>query len=160
MGGLLASRAIFVVLFLQGKSSRQQGQRAVNWELPPGRRRGRVRGSPHRFPGSPCGFDAATLGRATDKLLKRKRQDVPSTSEVVFACLIFPGQGSRVKGWGLFIHLNLLVLLLVTPLRKYFGTILELDKTSWVLNSGLIRNILEFDLVFSRENKAQFPVLI
>lgn len=56
-----------------------------------------------------------------------------------------------MRGWGLFIHLNLLVLLLMTPLRKYFGTILELDKTSWVLNSGLIRNILDFDLVYSQE---------
>lgn len=35
--------------------------------------------------------------------------------------------------------------------EKILWAILELDKTSWALNSGLIGNILEFDLVYSQE---------
>lgn len=136
---LLASRATFAVSVSAGREQRVVGLRV------------RGKGGRGEGPSPPCGLDAATLGRAADELLKRKRQDVPSTSEVVFACLIFAGWGSRVKGQGVLTHPNPMGSPLGTPLRKHRGTILELGKASWVLNSGLIRSILVFDLVYSQE---------
>lgn len=77
-----------------------------------------------------------------------------------FVCFLFSGPGSRVKGRGSPSYLSWPVPFLTTPFEKTLWDYFRPNETSWVLSSGLVGNIWEFDLASSQEkNKTPLPVL-
>lgn len=120
-----------------------------------GRRRlwwGRHQGKTGTGTGHPS--PAACQGRAapaTGKALQPIETFLQSQRQFASCC---SGQSSRVKGW--FSSSICWPRVSRGPSGMHTGTILELDKTSWVLNSGRVRNILEFDMVCFKRKQNDF----
>lgn len=77
----------------------------------------------------------------------------PQKPSVCFGLFWPEFKGERLV---VFILPGSLALLLTTPPRTRMGTILELDTASWALNSGQVRNILEFDMVYFKRKQNNF----